>query len=148
MKALDVAKYIINKSIDFGKPISNLQLQKIMYFVHLDFLRKTGKKLITDEKFQAWQWGPVIRGVYSEYRFFGGNKITVPEEGDSLDLIEKEKDIINATIQTSIDSKPWELVQKSHIKGGAWDRIYKDGEGDKLIIPDDLIQEEANAKLQ
>lgn len=148
MKALDVAKYIINKSIGFGKPISNLQLQKIMYFVHLNFLRKTGKKLITDEKFEAWQWGPVIRDVYFEYNVFGSNKISVPEEGGVLDLSEKELEKIDATIDESIHFKPWVLVQRSHIKGGAWDRIYKDGEGDKLIIPDDLIQEEANAKLQ
>lgn len=43
MKALDVAKYIINKCIELNKPISNLQLQKIMYFVHLGYLKKLAR---------------------------------------------------------------------------------------------------------
>lgn len=77
MKALNVANYIINKCIDFGKPISNLTLQKFMYFVHLDFLKKTGKKLITDEEFEAWQWGPTIKRVYDKFRMFGSNELSI-----------------------------------------------------------------------
>ena len=47
MEALDVAKYIINKAIDMRSPVSNLQLQKILYFAHLESL-KQGEKLINE----------------------------------------------------------------------------------------------------
>ena len=38
-KALDIAEYIINKCTIESYPISNLQLQKIMYYIQSDSLR-------------------------------------------------------------------------------------------------------------
>lgn len=67
MKAMDLAYYIVNRAIDFGNPVSNLKLQKIIYFVNLLHLKRTGDFLISDiEKnpFEAWQFGPVIENVY------------------------------------------------------------------------------------
>ena len=39
-KAIDIAKYIINKCTIDQHPISNLQLQKILYYVQKAFLEK------------------------------------------------------------------------------------------------------------
>lgn len=38
-KALDISKYIINKCVNDEKYISNLQLQKILYFIQKEFLK-------------------------------------------------------------------------------------------------------------
>ena len=38
--ALELSKYIVTKCINDGKPISNLQLQKILYYIQRDFLNK------------------------------------------------------------------------------------------------------------
>lgn len=113
MKALNVTNYIINKCIDFGKPISNLTLQKFMYFVHLDFLKKTGKKLITDEEFEAWQWGPTIKRVYDKFRMFGSNELSIHEEDDDLDLSEEKENLI----ETKASSKSKKV--------GIWRKIWK-----------------------
>lgn len=140
MKALDVAKYIINKCIELGKPISNLQLQKIMYFVHLDFLKKTGKKLITDEKFQAWQYGPVIESIYNKFRIYGG--FTIDRRFEECNELNSEDDLlIDSSVKKYINLRPWELVQKSHNPDGAWAKVYE--EGLKIPINDDLIAKEA-----
>lgn len=144
MKASEIAKYIINKCIELDKPISNLPLQKIMYFVHIGFLKQTSKKLITDKKFEAWQWGPVIRDVYLEYRIFGSNELAIPKNVN-LDLDEDDRRIIDDIIKDSVNLRPWELVQRSHNPNGAWAKVYREGDGAKRCIPDDLIQEEANA---
>ena len=40
MKAQDLAVYIINRAIEFGNPVSNLKLQKKLYFVNLLYLKK------------------------------------------------------------------------------------------------------------
>ena len=45
-KALDIAEYIINKCTVESYPISNLQLQKIMYYVQSDSLRDSESGLI------------------------------------------------------------------------------------------------------
>ncbi|MFX4243409.1 Panacea domain-containing protein, partial [Aliarcobacter butzleri] len=72
MRAINLANYIINKSIDSKKPVSNLQLQKMIYFVNLYYFRLTGAFLLDGEQFEAWQHGPVIPEVYREYATYGG----------------------------------------------------------------------------
>lgn len=143
MKALRVAKYIINKSIDFGKPISPLTLQKFMYFVHLEFLRKTGEKLITDEDFEAWQWGPVIRSVYEKFKIYGGFNLTIHEEGGDLDLRKYELEVVDKYIKVLLKWKPWELVERTH-NSIAWLVVWQDGAGNKRKIWDRFIELEAN----
>lgn len=142
MKALNVADYIINKCIDFGKPISNFKLQEFMFFVHLDFLRKTGKKLITDEKFQAWGWGPTIKSVYDKFRIFGSNALSIHEENDDLDLSDYKFSIIDKRIENLLELRPWELVDKSNTSI-AWILTYQDGVGNKREICDQLIELQA-----
>lgn len=82
-KAMDVADYIINKSNKLYKknpykyhPMSNLYLQKIMYFLNvIHLINYNHYPLINDEKFQKWQYGPVIPSVYKEYESFSGQLI-------------------------------------------------------------------------
>ena len=55
--------------------ITNLQLQKVMYFVLKEAKEKgtlTEKQLeeLYDEKFQVWAYGPVVRGQYNRFRNF------------------------------------------------------------------------------
>ena len=42
--ALELAKYIVTKCIKDGCPISNLQLQKTLYFIQRQFLKNKGCK--------------------------------------------------------------------------------------------------------
>lgn len=43
--ALDVAKYIVNKCTSENRPITNLQLQKILYFLQKQHLEQYGNCL-------------------------------------------------------------------------------------------------------
>ena len=38
--AIDLSKYIVSKCVTDGHPISNLQLQKILYYIQKDFLQR------------------------------------------------------------------------------------------------------------
>ena len=71
--ALEIAKYFMNKCTVDRQPISNLQLQKILYYIQRSFLR-TGTIAFSDE-IEAWQIGPVVREVYNKYCGFGSLKI-------------------------------------------------------------------------
>lgn len=99
--------------------------------------------LVTDKGFEAWQWGPTIKDIYFKYHIFGGNKFIIPEEDIELNLKKEEYEIINKIIQNSTKLPPWELVQKIRNPKGAWIKVSKNGEGDKKVIPDCLIEEEA-----
>ena len=37
--AVDLSKYIVYKCITDGRPISNMQLQKILYYIQREFLK-------------------------------------------------------------------------------------------------------------
>ena len=87
MLALDAAKYIINRCISFGHPISNLQLQKILYFCQLAHIKLSGKLLFSDEQFEAWQFGPVVRSIYVKYCLYFCSKVTIIDKIQQDDTI-------------------------------------------------------------
>lgn len=153
MKALDLATYIINKSIDIKKPVSNLQLQKMIYFVNLYYFRLTKTFLLDGEPFEAWQHGPVVPEVYREYSTYGG--LLIKDKGNNIKLDSmidsKQSNITNETIASINDfivylssMDPWTLVDYSHRIGGAWYKSYNKDEIN-LKIRNELIKHEANS---
>lgn len=74
-KVSAVARYIINCAERDGHPISNLKLQKVLYFLWKRYYWKTGAYLFEDDHFFAWKFGPVIPSVYYEYFMFGAYPI-------------------------------------------------------------------------
>lgn len=140
-KALDVAAYIVRYCYDKKTPISNLQLQKILYFAWIDYFTETNKSLFEDP-FRAWALGPVIVDVYNKYSIYGSMPIRPVDEtsdffGDSKDLF-----IINPIIDKYRRMSAFSLVDKSHVKDGAWDLVYNQGKNHgSNIIPYELIKE-------
>ena len=135
-RALEIAKYNISKCTVEKHPISNLQLQKILYYIQREFL-KYGCEAFSDE-IEAWQFGPVVPEVYRQYCGFGAMPITMTYCTDICDDYIK---IINPIIEKKRDLNPWDMVEDTHMVGKAWDIVYQGGVGDHQIIPKDLIQE-------
>ncbi len=71
---LDVSRYIINYCNEKGYPISNLKLQKLLYFVQAYFLVKKNEACF-EEPIEAWQYGPVVPKAYHEFKEYGSNSI-------------------------------------------------------------------------
>ena len=134
-KAVNIARYIINKCTADEHPISNLQLQKILYYVQKEFL--TNDLVAFDDDFEAWQFGPVIPEVYYLYCGFGATAIRMRYVTDI------EKDYAN-TINPIVEKKrcldPWFMVEDTHKPGKAWAEIYRNGLGNHQIIPKELIK--------
>lgn len=134
MNALDLAKYIITKCMEDGCPITNMQLQKIMYCIQKEYLKR-GEKAFAS-RIEAWKFGPAIPDVYYHFCGFGSMPILM-EYDDSIDENEKYVDPIVVRLRRL---SPWDLVSITHKKNGAWDRIYDDGRGCRKTIPVDLIK--------
>jgi uncharacterized phage-associated protein len=87
--AENVAKYLIylasqafvgdNKE---KEGITNLKLQKILYFAQAYYLSKIGKPLFSDN-IEAWAYGPVVPDVYKKFRSNKSNPI-IDEEDKSV----------------------------------------------------------------
>lgn len=141
MKALDVAKYIINKCTTDEHPISNLQLQKILYYIQHDFLVNKNKELFEDE-FAAWKFGPIVPSIYHVYSTAGGMKLEETYEDIDLNSFEPEDlETINSIVEEKREKNPWLLVDETHKEGKAWDLIFQNGLGFKDPIPKNLIKE-------
>lgn len=67
---LDVARYVIARSNRAGA-ISNLKLQKVLYFIQAEFLVVQNTPCFA-EQIEAWDFGPVVPMVYYRYRIYGG----------------------------------------------------------------------------
>lgn len=134
-KALEVAKFILQES---EKGLSNLELQKTLYFVELDYQRKYKESLISDD-FEAWKYGPVSREVYKEYCAYGADSIAKPQSVE-LDLSEEKKQTIRERISKISDVPYWKLVEKSHREGGAWAKTY-DENTKKVMKKEDIAKE-------
>lgn len=134
MKGLDVAKYIIDKCYREGKPVTNLHLQKILYFVQGGYYKHT-KKFLIDDSFLAWKLGPVIKDVYEEYSWYYSSRIY---ESHSIDIPEDVKEIIDPIIEERRNKTAGALVNETHKPGGPWDQCY-DG-NKRTVIPSELIK--------
>lgn len=135
-KAIEIAKYVVSKCCKDDCPISNLQLQKILYFIQMTNLQKYKCPLFSD-LIEAWQFGPVIPEVYYHYCGYGAMKITSIENSS---FSEKDSCIVDNIVEEKRILDPWDLVNATHKTGGAWDIIYNHGKGNRNVIPNNLIE--------
>lgn len=135
--AIDVAQYLIRKCTLDGVPISNLQLQKILYYVQVYFLKKENRALFEDD-IEAWALGPVVRDVYTRYCGYGSAEIYETDD-PSIEFTEKEMEIMDSIVEEKRSIKTWDLVNATHELGKPWDIVYKNGIGNKNVIPKAVI---------
>lgn len=135
-RAMTLAKYVVDKCTDEGCPITNLQLQKILYFIQLNFIKILNIAAFNDDM-EAWQHGPVIPEVYDEYSYCAGTPIYETYNGIENEIhVGIEKDIIDIVTELARNKNPWDLVRTSHEPGTPWAKVYH---GIKTKIPMEYI---------
>ena len=72
--ALLVANHIVKYCNSKNHPISNLKLQKLLYFVQAEFLVSKGIPCFR-EAIEAWDFGPVVPEVYHHFKKYGSSII-------------------------------------------------------------------------
>jgi len=85
----DAANYFIWLANDTGSFISNLKLQKLVYYAQAWHLALHDEPLL-EEDFQAWIHGPVIPELFREYKPFGWKPIQKELEEDSVKRVFSE----------------------------------------------------------
>ncbi|WOO86888.1 DUF4065 domain-containing protein [Mollicutes bacterium LVI A0039] len=110
--AEDISATIINYASKNNHNITNLQLQKLLYFMQVEYIKETSK-LLFPEEFQAWTYGPVQYDVWRYYRLYNRKTISKVLIGtvisdNILDSILKDK------IEMYFRQNVWKLVEQSH----------------------------------
>ena len=107
----EVARYIVRFFQEAGDPVTNLKLQKLLYYVQGWSLAINDAPAF-NERLEAWVHGPVQPGVYGEYRGYRWNPIDQavewPNLGDELTALTKE------VIDAYGNETAWELERRTH----------------------------------
>lgn len=124
-----VARTMIEKAATQNIAVTNLTLQKLLYFAHGLMLAKYDRPLV-NQSFQAWKYGPVLEGLYHDLKMFGPSKISpndgfVPWWPTLQGNVENEITSINAVLQQLGPMSGGALINISHDINGPWYSAYQ-----------------------
>lgn len=113
----NIAKYIIAYCNKNEKSITNLVLQKILYYVQGYFIKRYGM-LAYEAEIVKWPYGPVVPEAYFNLCSYRNLPIQFDSEDydECLDLITnpKHKTLINKIIERCINVSVTNIVNKTH----------------------------------
>lgn len=113
LRALDVANYFLSLvNEDSGDTISNLKLQKLLYYAQGYHLAVFDKPLFPD-RIMAWQHGPVVPNVYHHFKEYGNEAIPKPSL-DLRDFNKKTRDFLAEVYRVIGQFSAWKLRNMTH----------------------------------
>lgn len=149
--ARSVANLILENASQKKLLITNLALQKLLYFAHGLFL-VSYKRPLVGGYFEAWQYGPVHPLVYQSFKAAGDQPISFratgrdPLHGTELPLVTPVDDDVNEIVERVRfmfgTISPGRLVEISHAKGAPWDFVVSQADARVAFgmrISDDVI---------
>ncbi len=124
----------INEAEAGAESISNLKLQKLLYYAQGCCLALYDRPLFGD-KIAAWQHGPVVESVYHEYKSNGAHGIVFQKDFDDSIFTPEEKDLLTEVYDTFGQYSAWKLRDMTHDET-PW-RVTKQNDE----IPQEVIKE-------
>lgn len=112
INVLSLSNHIVSRFEEEGQPITNLKLQKILYYVQGYFFKIFGKEAFSEEIY-CWQYGPVVPIAYYEYNAFGSKPLS-SNFGYSIVLTAEESKLIDLIIAKCQRISSSVLVDKTH----------------------------------
>jgi len=130
--ALNIAKYLLTLvKQDEGDTLSNLKLQKLLYYIQGYYIAFFDKPIFDDE-IEAWDLGPVVSDVYSNFKEFGNKCISTDNlKFDISMLTEEDRNFVNKIFSIYNDYSASSLVDMTH-QEDPWKNVYKKYENNKI----------------
>lgn len=111
--AIEVARYFLSLTDeDAGELISNLKLQKLLYYAQGFHLALFDEPLFP-ETIEAWAHGPVVPIVWRHFRDYGSDPIP-PEEFDSDYFNEQTQEFLDEIYSMFGQYSAWKLREMAH----------------------------------
>jgi uncharacterized phage-associated protein len=125
-KALDVANYIIGNI-----EVDPLKLQKLLFYTQAVALVKHGIPAFSDP-IEAWDYGPVVRSVYDDYKKYGYASIPALE-GKSAHPDPRIVNSADLVIEFYGKKTGSALINETHSEA-PWRNAYKKGQNTEITI--------------
>lgn len=121
--AVHVALYVIMRCNEMGRSISNLKLQKILYFLQAEFLVAKNRPCFA-ENIEAWDFGPVVPEVYHKFKVYGGASIPYIGKETLPPFLEQDQSLMNGIIDECSQYSASTLVEITHNQT-PWKAAYR-----------------------
>lgn len=113
-KAIDTAKFFLSlQTGDASDAISNMKLQKLLYYAQGFYLAMYDKELFKDD-FEAWEHGPVIPSLYREFSKYGSSAIPKPKSFTFRPYTQEEKEFLREIYNAYGQFSAWALSEMTH----------------------------------
>lgn len=136
---LDICRYIVRYCGEHNYPLSNLKLQKILYFIQAFFLSYTPERQpCFREQIQAWDFGPVVPEAYHEYKRYGAGEIPSFSRcflQNNIHIKEKDINRINSILDELASFTATQLVDITHDQD-PWENNYVSRRNNVISIED------------
>lgn len=110
----DVAKYFLSLADeDAGDLISNLKLQKLVYYAQGFHLAIYDEPLFK-EPIEAWTHGPVVPDLYHAYKEYGSGLIPIPNDLDDSIYSDEAKELLDDVYAVYGQFSAWKLRNMTH----------------------------------
>lgn len=121
--ALGVSQYIIKRCNENDRMISNLKLQKLLYFVQAEFLVTRGEPCFGEE-IEAWDFGPVVPVVYHRYKVYGSANIPYLGTERMMKFRMADCTLMDGIIDACAKYSASKLVEITHNQA-PWRQVYR-----------------------
>lgn len=152
-----LANYVLDTTAERGASVTNMSLNKILYFSHGWHLAVHDAPLIS-VAFEAWDYGPVLPLLYHQFKAYGDREISTRAtqidlaSGRNVEvgyrLAEETRDHLNVMIEFYGPKSGPTLSHLSHDPAGPWATVRRSPNRPSMSIPDDLIKAYFGLKLR
>jgi uncharacterized phage-associated protein len=114
--AMQVAAYFLSKVDDeLGEGITNLKMQKLVYYAQAYHLAIFGIPLFGEE-IQAWQHGPVVPDLYRKFKRFNSGPIDADDYLPTINqgLSEDVREFLDEVYEQFAQFSAWRLADMTH----------------------------------
>lgn len=133
-----IASCFLHEARAMNQVLTNLRLQKLIYFAHGFYLALTNRPLV-NTLFEAWDYGPVLRTLYNQLRGWEAHPLPITGLA-SHDTVKKDSLahlVICKTLEKFKNIDTMTLVDISHKSVSPWSKCRALGIN---IISNDLIK--------
>lgn len=147
-----IANLMLDEGHRHGRLITNLALQKLLYFAHALFLIERKRPLVSGY-FEAWEFGPVHPTAYQSFKVARDKPITFRAQkrnivtGATEEITAPDEPVVRQHLSRIMAQygalTPGQLVEISHAKGAPWHFVVdkpRTGLALGLRIGNDIIE--------
>ena len=141
-----IANTLIKIGVEKNKPLTPMQIIKLVYICHGFMLGLYHRPLINQE-IKAWKYGPYVEELYESMKKYGSLHVTKEINkrwffASKNKLDEYEQDLIEQVFSKYSDLSGIALSTLTHREGTPWDKVWnRMSKKKEETIPNDMIED-------